>query len=147
MADSILTRKPEFYQIWDWWWNINNNISSHFRLLPRKTNDKTYEKNLFWAHFEPFFAQIWANMKFLGKKISASFKIFQVSTTLAKSQKKLMSHSWEKCRTDGRTDGQTDNGDFIGPSVGPGSKIQCYSLHTFLGTLSKFCKLAFTGIP
>ena len=37
-----------------------------------------------------------------------------------------MSHSWEKCWTDGQTDWQTDrhtqtNGDFIGPSRGHGS--------------------------
>ena len=31
------TQEPEFCQIWDWWWNINNNISFHFRLFPRKT--------------------------------------------------------------------------------------------------------------
>ena len=37
-------------------------------------------------------------------------------------QKKLMTYSWEKCRTDGQTDGLTDNGDFTGPSVGRGSK-------------------------
>ena len=30
-------REPEFWQIWDWWWNINNNISFHLRLFPRKT--------------------------------------------------------------------------------------------------------------
>ena len=31
-------------RIWDWWWNINNNISFHFRLLPRKTNHKSFLK-------------------------------------------------------------------------------------------------------
>ena len=39
-----------------------------------------------------------------------------------KNQKKLMSYSLEKCRTDGETDGQRDNGCFIGPTVGRGSK-------------------------
>ena len=34
----------EFCQIWDWWWNINNNISFHFRLFPRKTKDKIFPK-------------------------------------------------------------------------------------------------------
>ena len=31
-----INREPEFGQIWDWWWNINN-ISFHFRLFRRKT--------------------------------------------------------------------------------------------------------------
>ena len=35
-------RELEFCQIWDWWWNINNNIGFYFRLFPRKTNDKTF---------------------------------------------------------------------------------------------------------
>ena len=70
--------------------------------------EKLMTKLMKKTYFGPFFAQIWANKKFLGKKVSVSFKIFQVSTTLAKNQKKLMSHSWEKCRTDGRTDGRTD---------------------------------------
>ena len=42
-----------------------------------------------------------------------------------KNQKKLMSHCWEKHRTDGwtdrRTDGRTDNVDSTGPSEGRGS--------------------------
>ena len=29
--------KPEFCQIWGWWWNFRNNISFNFRLFPRKT--------------------------------------------------------------------------------------------------------------
>ena len=65
----------EFYQIWDWWWNINN-ISFHFRLFPRKTNDKIFGKiqkepilGLFWA----LFTQIWVKMNFPGKKSSVSF--------------------------------------------------------------------------
>ena len=41
-----VTRESEFCQKWDWWWNINNNISFHFRLFPRKTNDKNLSKNL-----------------------------------------------------------------------------------------------------
>ena len=32
-----INREPEFCQIWDWWWNISNKISFHFRLFPRKT--------------------------------------------------------------------------------------------------------------
>ena len=51
----------------------------------------------------------------------------------AQNQKKLKTHSWEKCRTDGRRDGQTDGRMdgrtdrqktviFLGPSV---TGVQC----------------------
>ena len=39
-----ITLEPDFFQIWDWWWNISNNKSFHFRLFPRKTNDKIFQK-------------------------------------------------------------------------------------------------------
>ena len=54
-----LNREPEFCQIWDWWWNANNNISFHSRLFPRKTN-KIFQK--IQKHFEtnlgPFFSNL-----------------------------------------------------------------------------------------
>ena len=56
--------------------NINNNISFHFRLFPRKTNDKIFQKiqkNPILGHFGHFFTQIWTNMNFPGKKGSVSF--------------------------------------------------------------------------
>ena len=31
-----ITRKPEFCQVWDWWLNINNNISFDFKTFPQK---------------------------------------------------------------------------------------------------------------
>ena len=37
-------RELEFCQIWDLWWNINNKIIFHFRLFPKKTNDKFFLK-------------------------------------------------------------------------------------------------------
>ena len=92
-----ITQKPEFCQLWDWWWNINNNISFHFRLFPEKTNDKIFQKIqktylwLFWT----LFAQIWAKIIFPGKKNAQS--VFKYSNYLL-----------------------TDNGDFIEPSVGRG---------------------------
>ena len=52
-----ITSEPEFCQIWGWRWNINSNISFHFRLFLGKTNDKIFrkiQKNLLWAHFAPF---------------------------------------------------------------------------------------------
>ena len=42
LADLQFDWKLEFSQIWDRWWNINNNISFHFRLVPKKTNDKIF---------------------------------------------------------------------------------------------------------
>ena len=38
------------------WSHINNNISFCFRLFPRKTNDKIFQKKqkTFWGHFGPF---------------------------------------------------------------------------------------------
>ena len=52
-----ITWEPEFFQIWDWWWNISNNISFHFRLFRRKTNDKIFQKflkKLFGEQFGSF---------------------------------------------------------------------------------------------
>ena len=55
-----ITREPESCQIWVWWWNINN-ISFHFRLFQRKTNDKICQKiqkktilGPFWAFLPNF---------------------------------------------------------------------------------------------
>ena len=95
----------EFCQIWDWWWNINNNISFHFRLFPRKTNDKIFQKiqkALFWGHFGPFLP------KFAGKNGLCQFLDIPIIYNCAKNQRKLLSHFWEKRRTDGRTDRQID---------------------------------------
>ena len=39
-----ITREPGFYQTWNWWWNINSNSSFHFRIFPRKTDDKIFQK-------------------------------------------------------------------------------------------------------
>ena len=50
------TRESEFCQIWDWWWNVNNNISLHFRLFPGKTKKK-------------FFRKIKKKLKFIDKSV------------------------------------------------------------------------------
>ena len=57
---SIFICTPKINSIiWDWSWNINNNVSFHFRLFPGKTNDKMFQKIvkkiLFSGHFRPFF--------------------------------------------------------------------------------------------
>ena len=112
-----INREPEFCQIWDWWWNINNNISFHFRLFPRKLFKilhklKKFKKivlGLIWAHF----AQIGQKWIFMEKRALPFFNYsnylpFQLSTNYS-----LMSHCWQKCWTDG----WIDNSDFIGPSA------------------------------
>ena len=94
----------EFCQIWDWWWNINNNISFHFRLSSRKTNDKFFlkiQKEPILGPFWALFTRIWAKMK-------------------------RKTPNW---RTDRQTDRQTDDGDFIRPSVGKFLRIICL-VHT-----------------
>ena len=66
-----ITREPyqEFYQIW---WNINNTISFHFRLFPRKINDKIFPKKK-KRPIRALFAKIWPKMTFRGKEGSPSF--------------------------------------------------------------------------
>ena len=70
---------------------------------------------LFWA----LLVQIWTKMNFPWETESVA------GLHRAKNQKKLITHSWEKCRTDRQTDRQTDgkkdNDDFIGPSAGRSS--------------------------
>ena len=57
------------FTIWDWWWNINNNICFHFKLFPGKTNENFFKKNqktLFRGNFGPFFSkfgQKWISCK------------------------------------------------------------------------------------
>ena len=57
-------------------------------------------------------------MNFPAKKRLSQFLNISIIYHRTKNQKKLLSHSWEKCQTDTRT----ENGDFTGPSVGWGSK-------------------------
>ena len=62
------TWQQEFCQIWNWWWNISNNISFHFRSFPGKTEYFKKSKNPIWEPFLALFAQIWGKMNFPGKK-------------------------------------------------------------------------------
>ena len=101
---GVIAGDPEFCQIWGWCWNINKNISFHFRLLPRKTNDKIFQKSkkpyLGTCGRLAFFAQIWAKMNFPEKK---SLSVFKYSNYLRSCQKsdKTNCHSWGKCWSDG----------------------------------------------
>ena len=65
LADSILAHNSRTRILADMelWWNINN-ISFHFRLFPRKPNDKIFQKikkTLFWGHFGLFWPHLGRN--------------------------------------------------------------------------------------
>ena len=80
-------RELEFCQIQDWWWNINNNISFHFRLYTRKTNDKVFlksQKNVFWDHFGPFLPKFGQKWIFLEIRV---LSVFRYSNYLSLCQK------------------------------------------------------------
>ena len=103
LAGSILaiTRDPKFCQIC--WSNINHNISSRFRLFPRKTNITKFFKQyktsilgLFWT----LFAQIWANMNFPEKKGLTRFFNIPIIYHCAKNQNNVTRHSGKHCWTD-----------------------------------------------
>ena len=87
--------------------------------MPRKINDNFFKKILLWGIWA-LFPKIKAKVNFPEKK-PYQFLDIPIINSLAKNQKKLWSHFWEKSQTDGRTDRQTDHSDFIGPSVGGGS--------------------------
>ena len=73
-----ITREPEFCQIWDWWWNINNNISFHFRLFPRKLfkifNKLKKFKKIILGPIWALFAQIGQKWIFMEKRALPVFK-------------------------------------------------------------------------
>ena len=88
--------------------STNNNISFHFRILPRKTNAKILQKiakPYFRTIVGPFSPNLGKN-KYSWKKGICQFFTIPVIYHCAKNQKKLMTHSWEKCQTD--VDRQTD---------------------------------------
>ena len=101
-----ITRDPEFCQIWDWWWNICNNISFHFRSFPGKTNDKIFQQiQNRWA----LFTQIMGKNEFYWNFFpgSISFYKFQFSTIVQKPEK-----------TNNPIQKKMPNWHFIRPSVG-----------------------------
>ena len=106
-------RELEFCQIWDWWWNINNNISFHFRLFPRKTKDnfkkKKFQKETILGTILGPFTQIRTKMNFPGKKSSVSFRYCNYLSLCQKSEKTMeqflrKTPNWW---TDRQTDRQT----------------------------------------
>ena len=85
--------RNRFFQIRDRWWNINSNITFHFRLFPGKTSDKItqkiQQKTLFWGHLGSFltkFGQKWFSLK------KTALSVFKYSNYLPSSKKFRKKH-------------------------------------------------------
>ena len=88
----------EFCQICGWWWNINNNISFHFRLCTRKIINRSFienEKNYFGVILWPFCRNLREN-KFSWRRELCKFLDIPIIYHRAKNKKKLLSLFWEK---------------------------------------------------
>ena len=108
LVDSILANNSRTTILPDTG-NINN-ISFHFRLFQRKTNEKPY----FGAILGAFCLNSGKN-EFSWKKGSASFRYSNYLPSSHKSEKTIepflrKTPNW---RTDWQRDGQIDNGDFM----------------------------------
>ena len=83
-----ITWDPKLCQIC--WWNINNNISFHYRLFPRKTNITKFFKKSQNPILGPFWAllpKLGPKMNFPRKNGSASFSISIYLPLRQKSEK------------------------------------------------------------
>ena len=103
--------EPEFCQIWDWWWNINN-ISLHFRLFSGKTNDKIFQKNqqkLYFVAILGLFCPNLGKYEFSWKIGPCQFLELQLCTILQKIRKNYWPIPEKNAElTDWQTDRQTD---------------------------------------
>ena len=110
MADSIWNHncRPRALTDMGLVLSINSNISFHFRLFPRKTNDKIFQKilNPYFGVTWAFFAQIWTKMNFPEKKGSVKFLNILIIYHRAKNKKKLI--VFLRKMLNWRIDGQTD---------------------------------------
>ena len=91
-----INREPDFCQIWDWWCNINNNISFHFRLFLRKIlkfliNFSKNPKKLFWGQFGSFLLRFGQKWIFAEKRALTLFKYSNYSPSCQKSEKTIES--------------------------------------------------------
>ena len=82
-----LTQEPTFWHIWDWWWNINNNIFI-LDCFQEKLISKFFKKKkkYFGAIFDPFCPNL-AKINFPGKKACQFLNIPNIYYH-AKNQKK-----------------------------------------------------------
>ena len=113
MAFWPINWEPGFCQIWDWWLNINNNISFYFTLSARKTNNKIFQN---FSNF-PKFEQKWV---FREKGAMSDFKYSNYLPLCQKSEKineqvLRQMPNWQTDRRTRQTD-RTENGDFSGLS-------------------------------
>ena len=122
-------RELELCQMWDWWWNTNNNISFHSRLFPRKTNEKLFQKVQKEPYLGPFwalFTQIGQKWIFLEKRAMSVFRYSNYLSSCQKSEKNYWAISEENTKL---RDRQTDDVDFIRPYIGKFFGIICL-IHT-----------------
>ena len=142
LANNILTHnsRTTIYQIWDWWWNINSNISFHFRLFPEKTKDKIFLKNqktLIWNHFGLFLPKFGQKSISLEKRTLSVFKYSNYLPSCKKSEK--TNDPFLRKTLNWRTDTPDRQiSDFIGPSVGRESKTQNTSVDWLYKMTIKF---------
>ena len=110
-------------------------MSFHYRLFPRKINEKFFQKilkTLFWGRFGPLYRKSGQKWIFLEKR---ALSVFKYSNYLPPGQKSVKTDEPFLRKTlNRRTDWQTYNVDFIGSSVGQGSKTltsmsKCISFH------------------
>ena len=108
-ASNLRTRILQ--DTWDWWWNINNNICSHFRLFPGKTDDKIFRKkskNPILGSFYALLSQIWTKCHLVKKSCQLlNIPIIQHREKIRKTNDTFLRKmpNWQTSR-------QTDNGDF-----------------------------------
>ena len=101
----------EFCQIWDWCWSINSNISIHFRLFLRKTNNKIlkrWKRTYFRAILGPFYQNLGKN-EFSWKKEHCQF--LDIPIIYQHAKKKTIVQFLSKTQnwgTDRQTDRKTD---------------------------------------
>ena len=96
-----ITWDPKLCQIC--WWKINNNISFHYILFPRKTNMTKFRKKSPKLYFELIlgsFLEIGAKTEFSWKKGPCQFFNIPITYHRVKNLRNLMSPSWEKCWRD-----------------------------------------------
>ena len=84
----------QFCQIWGCCWNINKNISFHFRLRPRKINNKIFQKRQ-KTHFEAMWPE-WAH-PFMTMPIPIFFDQLLISMNLYQHAKN-QAFSWFRSR-------------------------------------------------
>ena len=116
------------------------NISFYFRLFPRKTNDKIFEKiqkELFWDHHGPFLTRSGQKVILLDKRALSVFKYSIYLSSCKKSEKNWwLIHEKNPKLIDGHR--KTGNDDYTGPFVGPGSNkhLKDSTMHNSLWSIA-----------